>query len=101
VGLALLLIVLSIVVSGLRIPRVDNLPQIITMVIVAVLLTAALIAIYTLDRPFGGVTAIPPTAMERTQEDITEDFVELYGADRLPCDDQGNRKTEGASRASG
>jgi len=37
----------------------------------------------------GGVIAVDTSAMSRTEEDLTEDFVAEYGQVPLPCDEQG------------
>ncbi len=87
-------VLLSLSLGGLAlaIPRKANAGQ---LVAVAVVLTTFLIAmglIYNLDRPFSGVLALSPTAMQEIEQDAAAEFQDTYD-EELPCDDEGNPQT--------
>ncbi|MFC8589542.1 hypothetical protein ACFUGD_34015 [Streptomyces sp. NPDC057217] len=48
---------------GIRLPRRNNRGQIITLVVITALLTTTLCIIRDVDRPFGGIINIEPTAV--------------------------------------
>ncbi len=57
--------------------------------IVALAFASILALMRDIDRPFAGGTGVKPTLMRITAADLAEDFTELYGAARIPCDDHG------------
>ncbi len=85
----LILVFLSVVTLAFFIPRRRNTAQRIAVLVPTILFICALALVSELDRPFGGVVKIAPTAMSITADDITEDFVDEYGAKRLPCNERG------------
>lgn len=66
--------------------------QTVAVVVLALLLTASLLLIRDLERPFDGLSKVTSTEMIDTRDDITQDFIDDYGADKLPCDDTGNTR---------
>ncbi|MGC5561782.1 hypothetical protein ACPYPG_02915 [Streptomyces sp. FR-108] len=89
-----LLITLTITVIGLGIclPRRNNRGQIIALVVITALLTTTLCIIRDVDRPFGGITAVDPTAITEVERQATRDFTANHPAADLPCDEQGHRR---------
>lgn len=88
-GFMVLLVGLSLAGLGYSIPRRRNGAQIVALGVVTVLFALVLLMIHNFDRPFSGVLALAPTAMQRTEQDISEDYAEAFRAP-LPCDAEGN-----------
>jgi hypothetical protein len=44
-----------------------------------------------MDRPFGGITDVAPTAIEDAEKDVTDGYHERYPHQPVPCDDDGDR----------
>ena len=63
--------------------------------VTAFIFTASLLVILDLDRPFGGVAAIEPTAMRAVEAQIGDT---TFGADP-PCDESGPRRRRSRSRS--
>lgn len=59
--------------------------------VLAVLFVSSLLLIADVDSPFSGPIRIEPANMIFTEQDITEDFAEAYGQEKLPCDSNGDR----------
>ncbi|MEU5921929.1 hypothetical protein [Streptomyces sp. NPDC047141] len=89
-----LLATLTITVIGLGIclPRRNNRGQVITLVVITALLTTTLCIIRDVDRPFGGIISVEPTAITEAERQATRDFLTNHPAAELPCDTQGNRR---------
>ncbi|MGW7455146.1 bestrophin-like domain [Streptomyces sp. NPDC054787] len=89
-----LLATLAITVIALDIclPRRNNRGQLLTLVIITALLTTTLCIIRDVDRPFGGIIDVQPTAITEAERQATRDFTMNHPAADLPCDNQGNRK---------
>lgn len=83
-----LLIGFSLAGLGYSIPRRKNAAQIAALALVTVLFALVLLLIYNFDRPFSGVLALQPSAMEGTEQDISADYAEAYKSP-LPCDGKG------------
>jgi hypothetical protein len=83
------LVAFSLAGTAFAIPRTGRGPKFVALVIVAGFFVAVLSLIRDLDRPFAGAAGVPPTAILETERQINQDFIEAYGANRLPCDDQG------------
>ncbi|MFB7407041.1 hypothetical protein ACFCZ2_07630 [Streptomyces sp. NPDC056202] len=90
-----LLATLTITVIGLGIclPRRNNRGQVVTLVVITALLTTTLCIIRDVDRPFGGIIQVEPTAISEAERQATRDFTANHPAAELPCDDRGNRRT--------
>ncbi|MGA5193117.1 hypothetical protein [Streptomyces exfoliatus] len=86
-------LVITVVALGICLPRRNNRGQIITLVVITALLTATLCIIRDVDRPFGGIIDVQPTAITEAERQATRDFLARHTAADLPCDDQGNRRT--------
>ncbi|WP_369148294.1 hypothetical protein [Streptomyces sp. R44] len=88
-----LLATLAITVMGLGIclPRRNNRGQVITLVVITALLTTTLCIIRDVDRPFGGIIDVEPTAITEAERQATRDFLVPSRITELPCDDRGNR----------
>ncbi|MFF8375993.1 hypothetical protein ACF07V_07690 [Streptomyces sp. NPDC015661] len=88
-----LLATLTITVMGLGIclPRRNNRGQVVTLVVITALLTTTLCIIRDVDRPFGGIIDVEPTAITEAERQATRDFLAHSRITELPCDDQGNR----------
>lgn len=65
--------------------------HIVGVAVLTVLFIASLLLIADVDTPFSGTIRIDPTSMAYTEQDITEDFADVYGMDSLPCDGNGGR----------
>ncbi|OLF13125.1 hypothetical protein BLA60_07820 [Actinophytocola xinjiangensis] len=70
----------------------DSLVHLIAVGVLTVLLVGSILIIRDVDTPFSGQISIEPTEMSATEADVSEDFTAEYGADRLPCDERGNRR---------
>ncbi|MGW6707360.1 bestrophin-like domain [Streptomyces sp. NPDC054956] len=79
----------TVVGLGLCLPRTDNKGPLAALVVVTALLTATLLIIRDVDRPFGGVIVVKPTLMAETKEETARDFVADYKAEQIPCDERG------------
>ncbi|ORT55752.1 DUF4239 domain-containing protein [Streptomyces sp. CB03238] len=62
-----------------------------TLVVLTILLTASLLIIHDVDRPFGGIIDVPATSIADASRDISDDFVAAHGEAALPCDAQGRK----------
>ncbi|MGA4845183.1 hypothetical protein ACOBQB_02450 [Streptomyces sp. G5(2025)] len=80
-----------VVTLGLCLPRKNTALVTVGLVILTALLTSVLLVIRDVERPFSGVIKIPPTAMTAVETDITDDYTNAYGKDRLPCASDGTR----------
>ncbi|MFD8639300.1 hypothetical protein ACFV14_03220 [Streptomyces zaomyceticus] len=86
-------LVITVVALGVCLPRRNNRGQLITLVVITALLTTALCIIRDVDRPFGGIIQVEPTAITEAERQAARDFTANHPAAELPCDDQGNRRT--------
>ncbi|MFI6609239.1 hypothetical protein [Streptomyces sp. NPDC050507] len=73
--------------------RCNNRGQIIPLTVITALLTTTLCIIRDVDRPFGGIIDVRPTAITEAERQATRDFLTRHTPADLPCDDQGNRRT--------
>jgi hypothetical protein len=69
----------------------DSRVHAVAVVVLTALFLGSLVMINDVDSPYSGLIRIEPTAMIITEQDVAEEFAELYGADRLPCDEKGSR----------
>lgn len=69
----------------------DSLAHIVAVVLLTALFVSSILLIRDVDTPFSGPIRIEPSEIAYTEQDISEDFVNEYGPNRLPCDEQGNR----------
>ncbi|MFJ4713826.1 hypothetical protein [Streptomyces sp. NPDC088785] len=84
---------ITVVALGMCIPRRRNRGQLITLVVITALLTTTLCIIRDVDRPFGGIIDVEPTAITDAEGQATRDFVTNHPAAELPCTADGNRRT--------
>ncbi|MFJ3667166.1 hypothetical protein ACIPSE_11980 [Streptomyces sp. NPDC090106] len=84
-------LVITVTALGICLPRRNNRGQIVTLVVITGLLTCALVIIRDVDRPFGGIIDISPTAITETERQAERDFTTNHPATDLPCDGEGNR----------
>ncbi|GHA44895.1 hypothetical protein GCM10010372_51050 [Streptomyces tauricus] len=68
-------LVLTVTALGICVPRRKNRGQILTLVVITALLTTALVIIRDVDRPFGGVINITPTAITEAGRQAERDFI--------------------------
>ncbi|MGW6950180.1 bestrophin-like domain [Streptomyces xanthophaeus] len=85
-------LVITVVALGVCLPRRNNRGQVITLTIITALLTATLCIIRDVDRPFGGIINVHPTAIGEVERQALRDFTANHPASDLPCDNQGNRR---------
>ncbi|MEU2545500.1 hypothetical protein ABZ618_08680 [Streptomyces roseolus] len=85
-------LIITVAALGICLPRRNNRGQIITLVVITALLTTALCIIRDVDRPFGGIVNVEPTAIAEAERQAARDFAVNHPATDLPCDDQGNRR---------
>lgn len=90
-----LLATLAVTVCALAIclPRRDNRGQVITLVVITALLTTTLCLIRDVDRPFGGIINVRPTAITEVERQADRDFHSHEPNAQLPCDERGTRRT--------
>lgn len=81
----------TVMALGICLPRRKNRGQLITLTVITALLTTTLCIIRDVDRPFGGIVDVKPTAMIEVERQATRDFLAHHPAAALPCDDQGKR----------
>ncbi|KQX49612.1 MULTISPECIES: DUF4239 domain-containing protein [unclassified Streptomyces] len=86
-------LVITVMALGICLPRRNNRGQLITLVVITALLTTALCIIRDVDRPFGGIIDVPPTAIAEAERQATRDYTANHPAAELPCDERGNRRT--------
>ncbi|MEU3397600.1 hypothetical protein [Streptomyces filamentosus] len=89
-----LLATLTITVMALAtcLPRKNNRGQLITLAVITALLTTTLCIIRDVDRPFGGIISVEPTAIDEAERQAERDFAVNHPAEEVPCDEAGNRK---------
>ncbi|MEU1468285.1 hypothetical protein ABZ434_08675 [Streptomyces sp. NPDC005761] len=85
-------LVITVMALGICLPRRNNRGQLITLTVITALLTTMLIIIRDVDRPFGGIIDVKPTAISEVQRQATRDFLAHHPAGQIPCDDQGRRR---------
>ncbi|SEB69800.1 DUF4239 domain-containing protein [Streptomyces sp. TLI_105] len=83
---------ITVVALGVCLPRRNNRGQLITLVVITALLTTALCIIRDVDRPFGGIIDVQPTAITEAERQAHRDFLAHSPASELPCDDRGDRR---------
>ncbi|MFF8809976.1 bestrophin-like domain [Streptomyces omiyaensis] len=88
----LITLVITVAALGFCLPRRNNRGQIVTLVVITALLTTALCIIRDVDRPFGGIIDVEPTAITEVERQAERDFTANHPATEVPCDDQGNRR---------
>ncbi|MFD6284732.1 hypothetical protein [Streptomyces sp. NPDC060205] len=84
---------LTIVTLAVCLPRRNNRGQLIVLTVITALLTTTLCIIRDVDRPFGGIIDVEPTAITEIERQATRDFLANHEAADLPCDDKGDRRT--------
>ncbi|MEU4032229.1 hypothetical protein [Streptomyces anulatus] len=84
---------ITVVALGVCLPRKNNRGQIITLTVITALLTMMLVIIRDVDRPFGGIIDVAPTAISEVERQATRDFLAHHPASELPCDLNGIRRT--------
>lgn len=89
----LVTLVITVTVLSVCLPRKNNRGQLLTLTVITALLTTMLIIIRDVDRPFGGIINVAPTAITEVERQATRDFLAHTPATALPCDDSGNRRT--------
>ncbi|MEE1814432.1 hypothetical protein PUR59_05270 [Streptomyces sp. SP18ES09] len=85
-------LVITVTALGVCLPRKNNRGQLITLTVITALLTTMLVIIRDVDRPFGGIINVTPTAITEVERQATRDFLAHSPAAELPCDGQGNRR---------
>ncbi|MFF2776925.1 hypothetical protein ACFVU3_18690 [Streptomyces sp. NPDC058052] len=85
-------LIITVMALGICLPRRNNRGQIITLVVITALLTTALCIIRDVDRPFGGIIQVEPTAITEAERQATRDFTQNHPAAELPCDAEGDRR---------
>ncbi|OPC77708.1 hypothetical protein B4N89_36030 [Embleya scabrispora] len=86
----------TVIALGICLPRRNNTAQVIVLCVITALLTTALCIIRDVDRPFGGIIDVKPTAIAEIEGQAHRDFLNDNPDGRLPCDDHGNRTNTGA-----
>ncbi|WP_329233758.1 hypothetical protein OHB07_28520 [Streptomyces sp. NBC_00111] len=84
---------ITVIALGICLPRRNNRGQLITLIVITALLTTALCIIRDVDRPFGGIIDVQPTAIAEVERQALRDYTTNHPAAEIPCDDHGNRKT--------
>ncbi|MEU2654937.1 hypothetical protein ABZ615_06400 [Streptomyces sp. NPDC007325] len=82
-------LLITVMALGICLPRTNNRGQIITLVVITALLTTALCVIRDVDRPFGGIIEIEPTAITEVERQAARDFTENHPGEPLPCTSAG------------
>ncbi|MEU1135179.1 hypothetical protein ABZ383_35890 [Streptomyces sp. NPDC005900] len=84
---------ITVIALGICIPRRNSRGQLTTLVVITALLTTTLCIIRDVDRPFGGIIDVEPTAITEVEHQAQRDFLAHHTAAELPCDAKGNRRT--------
>ncbi|MDI3418029.1 bestrophin-like domain [Streptomyces luteolus] len=88
----LITLTVTVVALGVCLPRRNNRAQIVALVVITGLLTTTLCIIRDVDRPFGGITSVEPTAIAETERQATRDYRTNHPDAPLPCDENGDRR---------
>ncbi|WP_306325175.1 hypothetical protein [Streptomyces venezuelae] len=83
---------ITVLALGICLPRKNNRGQLITLTVITALLTTMLIVIRDVDRPFGGIINVEPTAISEVERQATRDVLAHDPSATLPCDAKGNRR---------
>ncbi|MBQ0851049.1 MULTISPECIES: hypothetical protein [Streptomyces] len=83
---------LTIVTLAVCLPRRNNRGQLVVLTVITALLTTTLCIIRDVDRPFGGIIDVEPTAIAEIERQATRDFLANHEAADLPCGDKGDRR---------
>ncbi|MEU3843814.1 hypothetical protein AB0E88_27730 [Streptomyces sp. NPDC028635] len=86
-------LVITVAALGVCLPRRNNRGQILTLVVITALLTTALVIIRDVDRPFGGIINVAPTAITEAGRQAERDFTNNHPSAQLPCDSDGIPRT--------
>ncbi|WP_327072099.1 DUF4239 domain-containing protein [Kitasatospora purpeofusca] len=92
-----MLISLAVTLAALAfcLPRKRRGAEIMMLLVLTGLLTGSLLIIRDIDRPYDGLIAIQPTAIDGTNTDVTEDYIAAYGPASLPCGLEGRPSAAG------
>lgn len=85
-------LVVTVIALGICLPRKNRRGQLIMLTVITALLTTALCIIRDVDRPFGGIIDVEPTAITEVERQATRDLLVHHKAADLPCDSDGNRR---------
>ncbi|MFJ6698250.1 hypothetical protein ACIQM4_19560 [Streptomyces sp. NPDC091272] len=83
---------ITVAALGICLPRKNNRGQVITLTVITALLTTMLVIIRDVDRPFGGIIDVKPTAISDVERQATRDFLAHHSDSAIPCDDEGSRR---------
>ncbi|MEU1025440.1 hypothetical protein ABZ366_25820 [Streptomyces sp. NPDC005904] len=83
---------ITVVALGICLPRRNSRGQMITLTVITALLAMMLIIIRDVDRPFGGIIDVKPTAISEVERQADRDFLAHHPASDLPCDGKGKRR---------
>ncbi|MEU6658486.1 hypothetical protein [Streptomyces sp. NPDC046821] len=83
-------LVITVVALGICLPRRNNRGQLVTLTVITALLTTTLVIIRDVDRPFGGIINVKPTAISEAERQADRDFHVNHPAAELPCDSEGS-----------
>ncbi|MFG3283185.1 hypothetical protein [Streptomyces sp. NPDC048111] len=83
---------ITVLALGICVPRKNNRGQVITLAVITALLTTMLVIIRDVDRPFGGIIDVKPTAIGEVERQANRDFLAHHPAIQLPCDGDGKRR---------
>ncbi|MER8237006.1 hypothetical protein [Streptomyces sp. NPDC094049] len=86
-------LVVTVTALGICLPRKNNRGQILTLAVITALLTTTLVIIRDVDRPFGGIINVGPTAIAEAERQAYRDFTANHPSAALPCDSTGARRT--------
>jgi low affinity Fe/Cu permease len=89
----LVTLAITVVALGFCLPRRNNRGQIVTLTVITALLTTTLVIIRDVDRPFGGIVDVGPTAIAQVEQQAIRDLRAHHPAVALPCDARGSRRT--------
>lgn len=93
------LVALSLGGLAFSIPKAENRAQLVALGAVTLVFISVVYLVYNFDRPFSGLLAQKPTAIEATAQDIIEEYANAYDAP-LPCDETGKPLSAPAPGAS-
>ncbi|MFJ3900267.1 hypothetical protein [Streptomyces sp. NPDC090025] len=80
---------ITVVALGFCLPRRNNRGQLITLAVITALLTTTLCIIRDVDRPFGGIIDVQPTAISEAERQAERDFRVNHPDEPLPCGTDG------------
>lgn len=92
-GLMVVILMVAVMGFAASLPKTNLRLHLAALAVLSILLTATLLLIMDLERPFSGLTKIKPEAMSLISRELESEYSEAFGASHLPCDNTGRDKS--------